>query len=133
VIIIIQTNITGRLSVWLTDQRGRVVTRLQRRIKWHGSERLLVMVDRLMRRRWFKLKKIIVVRGPGPFTAVRTGLVVANTVAWLRSVPLVGYVCERELQSQDFTGLIKLKAYSPATIIYPWYGKEPNITKAKTK
>ena len=132
-ILVIQTNIVGHLSVWLINGRGQIITSLQRRIKWHGSEQLLRLINQLIGRRWPRVKKIIVVRGPGPFTAVRTGLVVANTLAWLRSIPVIGVVYDYKLTIKDFPILTKLKLHRSKNIIYPWYGKEPNITKAKSK
>lgn len=77
-----------------------------------------------------RLQCIAVVRGPGPFTAVRTGIIVANTLGWMLSIPVVGIVSERPLTDSDIDRLHSPqgKTFRP---VRPAYGREPNITKPK--
>src|SRR5690349_8018522 len=82
VFLVIQTNVSGRLLVWIVTHQGKVLMRGSKVIEWHGSEQMLALVDAVLRKKKKGLADvsgIVVVRGPGPFTAVRTGLVVANT------------------------------------------------------
>lgn len=78
-----------------------------------------------------QVTKIVVVRGPGPFTAVRTGLVVANTLSWLWDIPVYGIVYEKLLESADIEIITSQGLPRNQDLIRPWYGREPNITLPK--
>ncbi len=58
-----------------------------------------------------KIDGIIVVKGPGSFTAIRTGVLIANVLARILRVPLNG---------------------ASAGMVLPEYISEPNITLKKT-
>lgn len=130
--LVLQTNLPGRLMVWLVDRRGRIVRQAERKTIWHQSEYALRLVDEILKKTRTSLadiRRIGVVRGPGPFSAVRTGLVVATTLGQLQNIPVQGVVTSRELSSAV---LAKLATTSTAkhqtTVIRPWYGRAPNIT-----
>lgn len=135
VVVVIQANLTGRFFVWLYGRGGRFITQDELAVQWHGSAKLLRLVDGLLRQKKIMLKDIvgiIVVRGPGPFTAVRTGLIVANTLGMLLDIPVRGIVADRLLDRKKIQSLITQKQ-RPATVIKPWYGRKPNITMPHKK
>jgi tRNA A37 threonylcarbamoyladenosine modification protein TsaB len=130
--LVIQSNIPGRLDVWLSLPKHTV--HRSRQIQYHGSEFLLGLIDQLLTDQHTslkQLKEIIVVLGPGPFTAVRTGIVVANTLGLSTRVPVQGMRSATTLSLTQIRSLpgarIGKKAFEP---VHPWYGKQPNITKA---
>ena len=84
------------------------------------SDALLTAVDSLVRPE--ELSGIIVLEGPGSFTAVRSAAVVANAIAFARGIPVVG------AQSME-DGMQKLGVGANAFPLAPYYDREPNITK----
>lgn len=133
-ILLIQTNLPGQLLVWVIDRRGKIFGRAQLQISYHGSEKVLRLVDQLLLQHKLapsKLHRVVIVRGPGHFTALRTGLVVANTLAWVYGLPLQGVVKKTELTTTDFQRLAATKIRKNFTPARPWYGKVPNISKPK--
>src|SRR5688572_7384442 len=131
--LVIQSNIPGRLDVWLIDGAHQV-THQARRIQHHGSEFLLSLVNvaLLVHRRSIKqLQQIFVVQGPGPFTAVRTGIVVANTLGFTANVLVQGIRSTQTLTVEQIQTLALARSKKKAfQAVHPWYGKQPNITKA---
>lgn len=100
--------------------------------KFEQEEKLLSSIEKLLLENKLDQKKlsgIIVVVGPGGFSALRIGLAVANTLAFALDIPIVG------LKKSEFNGLnsllqqgiSKLKNYQGKKIIEPYYDKEPNI------
>ncbi|MBI3573383.1 MAG: hypothetical protein HY092_04245 [Candidatus Kerfeldbacteria bacterium] len=135
-ILVLQTNIPGRLQVWLFDGHGALQISKSRLISYHGSEHLLRLVDSVLKAKKIKLnriKRIIVVRGPGPFTAVRTGLITANTVGYLYDIPVVGVVTVGVLTPEVIAATVKKSKAKRWTLVRPWYGREPNISKPKRR
>ncbi|MEK7537513.1 MAG: hypothetical protein AAB619_00880 [Patescibacteria group bacterium] len=130
--LVLQTNIAGRLAVWLVDG-GRIIIARRKAIVWHSSDKALALVDRTIRQAKRSLRevhKIVVVRGPGPFTAVRTGLIIANTLGMLLKIPVRGVVTKHQLSNADVLRDVRVKA-GLGKIVKPWYGKSPNISTPK--
>ncbi len=71
------------------------------------------------KQRFARITGITVVPGPGPFSRVRAGVTVANTIAFALGIPLFQY--------RD--GKLR-RATKP---IVPHYGGEPNITKPRKR
>lgn len=129
--LVVQTNVPGRLGVWAIDDSGQVRAQVLRTVRYHGSEQLLSLVDQVLRTARIqprRLSRLVVIRGPGPFTAVRTGLVVANTLGWLWRIPVRGIVRNEFLQPKDMLALVKRSQQYRFQLARPWYGREPNIT-----
>ena len=103
--------------------------------KHRQAEELLPAIAKMLSTKKIKLKQltgIAVVTGPGPFTALRIGVVTANTLAWTLKLPVVG------LKLSAFNSLEQLakKAFQEiktkkSGIVLPFYGREPHITKKK--
>lgn len=131
-ILVLQTNVSGIFFVWLLQQK-KIITAHSVHVEWHGSDQALFVVDAVLqknKRKVTDITKVIVARGPGSFTAVRTGLLIANTLSTLLRIPVVGVVTKHQLTEKDIIRLSST-AVKVGNIVKPWYGKSPNITKAK--
>lgn len=100
------------------------------------NDRILSGIDRLLKKnkkKFSSLKGIIVINGPGSFTGIRVGLSVANTLAWALKIPVIGINLFQGKDSQELVkiGIKKLLKTKNQKQVMPFYGKEPNITKAK--
>lgn len=78
------------------------------------------------------IRGVVVVRGPGSFSAIRGGVLIANLIARLRRVPLIGV---SPSDAEDLPRLVQglaSNAFSPERMIEPVYDAEPNITLARS-
>ncbi|HEU0050593.1 MAG TPA: hypothetical protein VFQ60_00865 [Patescibacteria group bacterium] len=74
-------------------------------------------------------KGIVVVAGPGSFSAIRTGVLYANLLSRLLSLPLISVTVP---EAEDLMELTRsLPGRTPASYVSPIYEKEPNITKPR--
>lgn len=71
-----------------------------------------------------------VVSGPGGFTALRIGVVTANTLAYALNIPIVSLTLSEFSNHQDLVKQVlnELKKAKIGGIIMPAYGREPNIS-----
>lgn len=76
---------------------------------------------------WDDVTGLVVFRGPGSFTGLRIGITVFNSLAYARSLPIVGVVGE----DWRTRGLERLEAGENDSIVLPEYGGEANITKPR--
>lgn len=141
IILQIDSSDRDRIVVKLVEEKrgvSRVLQMLIRASRNGHSETILPTIQTLLRRAKKTVKdigRIAVVEGPGPFTAVRVGVVVANALAWSLGVPVHG------ITKQDFFSNSSLarrggvrwhgkgRTFRP---VMPKYGGEPNITIAKS-
>lgn len=133
-ILVLQTNVAGVISVWLVHQK-KIFFAESVQVEWHGSDRALAIVDQVLFKKKISTKKIdavVIVRGPGSFTAVRTGLIIANTLGALLHIPVSGVVTKSRLEEKEVIRISSIKTQVGRTV-KPWYGKSPNITKAKPR
>jgi hypothetical protein len=78
----------------------------------------------------FDLESIAVVRGPGSFTGIRTGIVTANTLGWVLSVPVRGVQKSCALANlRERTARFR----SAGQFALPFYAAPPHITKPKSR
>ena len=95
-ILIINTADSEKVFLGLVVKSNQIFKK-EFKAKYQQAEKLLVEIDKLIKANEAneaneanKLKAIIVVNGPGPFTALRVGVVTANTLAWALNIPVVG-------------------------------------------
>jgi len=128
-ILLINTADQGSIVVALV-KAGKIVSFEDDATPHHGAGKILFAIERLLKEQKASLKGIVVVSGPGAFTAVRLGVVIANTIAWSLHIPTIG------VKRTAFTTLVDLGAKSTSLmkrakkgkLVVPYYGKEPNIT-----
>lgn len=117
---------------------GKKIIQKKLAIEFHESEKLLPLIDSLFKENKIKLKDlkaILVVVGPGPFTSLRIGITIANTLGYSLNIPVIGF------KTSEFFGLrnlIKkgekqLAMKRKAAFVFPYYGMKPHITKSKKK
>jgi tRNA A37 threonylcarbamoyladenosine modification protein TsaB len=96
----------------------------------HLSESLTDRIAVFLKKQKVKVrdfKKIVVVIGPGHFSRIRSGVTTANALAFALNIPVVG------IKVQNSYDWKKISKMSGKKMALPFYGKEPNITKAKPK
>lgn len=76
------------------------------------------------------LTHIAVFKGPGGFTSLRIGVVMANITADVLDIPIME-ISEKEEKKMPEIIKEKIRAKVFKKIVLPFYGKEPNITKSK--
>ena len=84
-----------------------------------------IKLDRLR-----KADGICVVSGPGSFSSIRTGVLIANLLSRICRLPLYAVHAD---ETSDLAGLInklELGAFKPSSYVAPEYDREPNITMA---
>lgn len=106
--------------------------------EFHQTEKLLREIDSFLKKKKIHLKSlkgIIAVSGPGPFTALRIGVIVANTLGYSLNIKIAGLKQQEFSSVKDMVekGRVKLKKAKGFRILKPYYGKEPNITVSKRK
>ena len=86
------------------------------------------LLPAIMRLSKIEIHGICVVQGPGSFSAVRTGTLIANLLARLWKKPLVGVSVEDALDLPVLSERLLKKGVTSSTYIAPVYDAEPNIT-----
>lgn len=133
--LIIQTNLDDRVDVWVATPTGGIVHKTQSQT-FEDRATPLVLVDQALRATKLPLKKlqrIIVTRGPGRFSSVRTGLLIANTLSQELHLPVTGVIAPLLLTPQKIAVLLATKPPSKISPVRPWYGKAPNIGRPKKR
>lgn len=96
----------------------------------YNTDRILKAVEKLLPEKdCIRKIKGIAIAGDGTFTSQRTAVVIANTLGYLLSVPVVR-ARPTEKDRSIIARIGKARAFKP---IQPLYNKEPNITKPKKK
>ncbi len=127
-VLFIDSSDRDRIALKLVEQ-GSIVATLERQSRDGHSVTITPTIQTLFRRAKRNptdISGVAVVEGPGPFTAVRVGVVVANALAWSLGVPVQG-ITQSEFE-HGATRKQKTKKWKP---IMPVYGAEPNITIAR--
>lgn len=136
-ILFIDTSIEEEIRLSLFSD-GELLEKSQKNIGYHYSEFLITEIDALLTAANISLKDmrgIVVVVGPGRFSALRTGVSTANTLAWSLNIPAKGI---NHLEGEDYWGEVKtvlagckFETDKFTGAILPQYGKEPNISIKK--
>ncbi len=111
---------------------GRVVAQKKFKAKYSQAEKLLPMIDKILAQNNLKIKdiqKIKVANVDGSFTALRIGVVTANSLGYALGVPVEPSESSRlgGRDSDEAERKIKNQKYG-FNIVEPIYSKEPNIT-----
>ena len=113
---------------------GHKIFQERLKVEFHESEKLLPMVDKVLKKSKVNLKdlkKILVIAGPGSFTSLRIGIAVANTLAFSLKIPVVSFKTDEFKGVKDL--IKKAEKQRGGERAVPFYGQEPNITKPKKK
>ena len=135
-ILIINTSSDDKIEIALVKNDGRLISKETISALHRQSERLLPAIIRLLKRNKADLKNlkgIIVVSGPGGFTSLRIGVITANTLSFSLKIPVVGIKLNEFKNFKELVkvGLRKLKKTRIGSVVIPYYGREPHITKQK--
>ncbi len=79
------------------------------------------------------IDELFVFKGPGRFTALRVGITIVNTLAFLLKVPIYTMKTpERDEESfGEFVKGLSLQELEKCDMVEPFYDKPPNITMPK--
>ena len=114
--LLIDTTQKEKIILALADGNGKILSRKEKSVPYI-SEHLLSELKRFLKSKKISLQfltKILVNPGPGGFSATRTGVAVANALAYALGIPV----------SEFPSGKVK-------EIVLPKYDKAPNITKPR--
>lgn len=75
---------------------------------------------------------VCVVQGPGPFSAIRSGVLFANIFARLLRLPLVGVSVDEAQGLPSLRDALAASRIPLRTYVAPVYDAEPNIGKASS-
>jgi|SRR3989339_1268906 len=114
-------------------EKGQILIQKTISAKYQQVEKLLPTIDQILKKTKISIKKIqgiVVVSGPGPFTAIRIGIATANALAFSLNVPVISFLKDDFNSLEDLAKkLIETKlAKNISQLAVPAYGKEPNIT-----
>lgn len=110
----------------LSDERVRVAT-----VRARSHRILPEIVKRVGLSAIPSTEGVCVVAGPGSFTAVRTGVLIANLLSRLFRKPLVGITVEDASDLSRLRGQLSTADYPRSSYVAPVYSSEPNITLPK--
>ncbi|MBU0707093.1 alpha/beta fold hydrolase [Patescibacteria group bacterium] len=95
---------------------------------------LLKTIDHFITRYHIKVNElthIAVVKGPGPFTSVRVGVTIANSLGLALGVNKYGLKKNDKFNPESIINKILTNRLKPDKTIIPFYNRKPNITKPK--
>lgn len=72
------------------------------------------------------VSRIMIVNGPGSFTASRVSVTIANTLAFARSIPIVSFENPDRLSLTEL--LMQIGSREEQVFAVPAYDRPPNIT-----
>jgi hypothetical protein len=77
------------------------------------------------------LKGVIVITGPGSFTASRVSVTLANSIAMTQKIPIWGIANPENKTIKNLVGDLDLSKMPDKTFVLPDYNQEPHITLSK--
>ncbi len=114
----------------LMSDQGTLIKEMQWESGRELSDHLLDKIGELIteiNKDWNDLEGLVVFQGPGSFTGLRIGATVANALAYVRNIPIVGTTGAQWVDD----GVHRLNTGDNDKQVTPHYGAEPNITKPK--
>lgn len=117
---------------------GKILAESQVTDRKQLSEKLLERIDELSRGSRTPLDTVAavgIVRGPGPFTALRVGVAVTNALAYAHKLPIVALDADEVPSLAAFAKLVAARVEKRQTesAVLPHYGRDPSITPPKTQ
>mgnify|MGYP000514368107 CR=1 FL=1 len=105
--------------------------------KYKHSEKLLANIYKIFKDGGYKtsqLAGVLVVSGPGSFTALRIGVATVNALAWSLNIPILSIsnknnLDDKKLLDKNFKKILNKTKFTQQVL--PKYGKQPNITFSK--
>lgn len=94
-----------------------------------SPEEFLRTIDAYLQKHSAQINGIVVVRGPGSATALRTTLSIVNTFAFTRSLPIFGVSLPKD--ADDRMVLVELVRATPIPLARPMYAQPARITVSK--
>lgn len=127
----INTADSEKIILAFIADNGQILIKKKIEAKYKQSEKLLLNIDKILKD-IKDIKGIMVIKGPGSFTALRIGVVTANTLAWALHIPIIGIKLDNK-QNEELIkiGVENLKKIKKFKQVMPEYGMEPNISKSK--
>ena len=137
-ILVINTSGQEKFTIALSEDDGNLISRKIFHSHFTQAEKLLPSIDNFLQLKKSKLADlsgVVVVKGPGGFTGLRIGVMTANTLAYALKIPVVGFKIGdfRDIKDLAKKASYKLRKTRVGSMVIPFYGREPNITKPKKK
>jgi tRNA threonylcarbamoyl adenosine modification protein YeaZ len=103
------------------NDKVKVIKRISSKTK---SDKALILVDKLLKSNKVtpkKLKGVFVIKGPGPFTAVRIAIALANTFSYALNIPVFGvkFVKDEKIEELIKKEIKNIKNIKPGKIVKP--------------
>ena len=76
---------------------------------------------------------VVVVRGPGSFTASRMSTIMANTIGFAKDIPVYGLENTQRLSLTDLLKSFRCSRLQAEPFVLPFYDRPPHITERKSK
>jgi tRNA threonylcarbamoyladenosine biosynthesis protein TsaB len=92
-ILFINTTNAEVMEIIVSDNNSKIVGKKKIKAKYKQAEKLLLEIDKLLKKQKIKLnklKQIKVVNFGGSFTALRIGVLTANTLGYALNIPVQG-------------------------------------------
>lgn len=118
--------------------KEKVLETASRIINFNQNQSILKLINQVLKKSRLNLKNIsgiAVVNGPGRFSSIRTGLSIANTLAYFLQIPIINlsintFQTNKKYLEKLVNKIIKRKV---GNLVSPFYGKNPNITSPNKK
>lgn len=88
------------------------------------SDKALILIDKILKKNKLtprNLKGVFVIKGPGPFTAIRIAIALANTFSYALQIPVFGIKFEEHKTIEELikNKIKRIKNISPNKIVKP--------------
>lgn len=103
---------SGKITIILLVAKNNKIKILKKISSKALAEDILVLLDRILRQQKklpTEIQGIIVIAGPGPYTAIRVSLSIGNSLAYGLKIPIAGVGKEGSLEKMMNSGFKKLK------------------------
>jgi len=116
----------------LAVKDGKKIFKKNSVVKDRQAEKIIFLLDGFLKKHNLGLNKIsgiIVVIGPGKFSAVRAGVSIANSLGYGLNIPLASIKADefKEIMEAFAIGEKRLNSNKKNSLAVPFYDKEPNI------